>query len=230
MVIRGVMGLTSLKIKGTVFSAIHGDDGSLEKGNGGGYRSSWISIIQELKILQDKGVNLFFVCIHASLIWKWEGVKMNANGLDQSFRRKPRSGVEESQYNAMVDISQNIQLKPCDDRWVNLVPIKVNVIAWKVMSNALPTRFNISSRGMDIDTMECPICKEGSETSSHLFFQCRVLEHLTRSSSSGGMLFTRFCESYVMGMDNGCVGCVNSGILLRLNGLCKREFFMVYGG
>ncbi|GKE05388.1 RNA-directed DNA polymerase, eukaryota, reverse transcriptase zinc-binding domain protein [Tanacetum coccineum] len=231
-----------------VIKAIHGDDGSLEKGNGGGYRSSWISIIQELKILQDKGINMFeFMRLNlgngeGTRFWKdkwFDGgtmkvlfprlyalemdkmmtvsVKMNANGLDQSFRRKPRSGVEESQYNAMVDISQNIQLKPCDDRyvwslnnsgefsvaslrkviddnrfhkvnsstrWVNLVPIKVNVIAWKVMSNALPTRFNISSRGMDIDTMECPICKEGSETSSHLFFQCRVVRQLTRKIST----------------------------------------------
>ncbi|GJW83464.1 RNA-directed DNA polymerase, eukaryota, reverse transcriptase zinc-binding domain protein [Tanacetum coccineum] len=231
-----------------VIKAIHGDDGSLEKGNGGGYRSSWISIIQELKILQDKGINMFeFMRLNlgngeGTRFWKdkwFDGgtmkvlfprlyalemdkmmtvsVKMNANGLDQSFCRKPGSRVEESQYNAMVDISQNIQLKPCDDRyvwslnnsgefsvaslrkviddnrfhkvnsstrWVNLVPIKVNVIAWKVMSNALPTRFNISSRGMDIDTMECPICKEGSETSSHLFFQCRVVRQLTRKIST----------------------------------------------
>ncbi|GJW95557.1 RNA-directed DNA polymerase, eukaryota [Tanacetum coccineum] len=28
-------------------------------------------------------------------------------------------------------------------RWVNLVPIKVNTFAWKVMTNSLPTRFNI---------------------------------------------------------------------------------------
>ncbi|GJV42813.1 RNA-directed DNA polymerase, eukaryota [Tanacetum coccineum] len=43
-------------------------------------------------------------------------------------------------------------------RWVKSVPIKVNILAWKVKSNALPTRFNISRRGMDIDSICCPIC------------------------------------------------------------------------
>nr|GFB69770.1 RNA-directed DNA polymerase, eukaryota [Tanacetum cinerariifolium] len=38
-------------------------------------------------------------------------------------------------------------------RWVKSVPIKVNIIAWKVKSNAFPTRFNISRRGMDIDSI-----------------------------------------------------------------------------
>nr|GEU58684.1 RNA-directed DNA polymerase, eukaryota, reverse transcriptase zinc-binding domain protein [Tanacetum cinerariifolium] len=32
-------------------------------------------------------------------------------------------------------------------KWLRYVPIKVNVIAWKVKSNSLPTRFNISRRG-----------------------------------------------------------------------------------
>ncbi|GJS63552.1 RNA-directed DNA polymerase, eukaryota [Tanacetum coccineum] len=40
-------------------------------------------------------------------------------------------------------------------RWVKSVPIKVNILAWKVKSNALPTRFNISRRGMDIDSIDC---------------------------------------------------------------------------
>ncbi|GJY40425.1 RNA-directed DNA polymerase, eukaryota [Tanacetum coccineum] len=39
-------------------------------------------------------------------------------------------------------------------RWVKSVPIKVNILAWKVKSNALPTRFNISRRGMDIDSSD----------------------------------------------------------------------------
>nr|GEY42970.1 RNA-directed DNA polymerase, eukaryota [Tanacetum cinerariifolium] len=33
-------------------------------------------------------------------------------------------------------------------RWIKFVPIKVNVLAWKVMIDALPTRLNISRRGI----------------------------------------------------------------------------------
>ena len=43
-------------------------------------------------------------------------------------------------------------------RWINVVPIKVNIHAWKVKLDCLPTRFNISRRGMDIDSILCPSC------------------------------------------------------------------------
>ncbi|GKC84708.1 RNA-directed DNA polymerase, eukaryota, reverse transcriptase zinc-binding domain protein [Tanacetum coccineum] len=69
-------------------------------------------------------------------------------------------------------------------RWVKSVPIKVNILAWKVKSNALPTRFNISRRGMDIDSIDCPICKMGVETTSHVFFQCNVVRQVMRKISS----------------------------------------------
>ncbi|GJZ89218.1 hypothetical protein Tco_0661000 [Tanacetum coccineum] len=37
---------------------------------------------------------------------------------------------------------------------IKLVPIKVNVHAWKVKIDSLPTRFNISRR-VDVDVAEC---------------------------------------------------------------------------
>ncbi|GJY45761.1 RNA-directed DNA polymerase, eukaryota, reverse transcriptase zinc-binding domain protein [Tanacetum coccineum] len=125
--------------------------------------------------------------------------KLNASSLDNSFRRKARSGIEEMQLNSLAEISRMTTLVPCEDRyvwtlesdgvfsvasirkeidgnrfqdvslptrWVKSVPIKVNIIAWKVKSNALPTRFNISRRGMDIDSIVCPICNaDGSRLS-----------------------------------------------------------------
>ena len=57
-------------------------------------------------------------------------------------------------------------------RWVKCMPIKVNIFAWKVKLDALPTRFNISRRGIDIGSLMCPICDKEAETSSHLFFNC----------------------------------------------------------
>nr|GEX84177.1 RNA-directed DNA polymerase, eukaryota [Tanacetum cinerariifolium] len=69
-------------------------------------------------------------------------------------------------------------------RWVKSVPIKVNITAWKVKSNAFLTRFNISRRGMDIDSMVCPICNTGVETTNHIFFQCVVVRQIMRKISS----------------------------------------------
>nr|GEW78733.1 RNA-directed DNA polymerase, eukaryota [Tanacetum cinerariifolium] len=54
-------------------------------------------------------------------------------------------------------------------RWLRVVPIKVNVHAWRVCLDKLPTRANLSLRGMDIPSIACPIWIEDV---SHLFFQC----------------------------------------------------------
>ncbi|GJT64413.1 RNA-directed DNA polymerase, eukaryota [Tanacetum coccineum] len=65
-------------------------------------------------------------------------------------------------------------------RWIKLVPIKVNVHAWKVKIDSLPTRFNISRRGMDIESITCSICDNDVELSSHLFFKCNMVRDIIR--------------------------------------------------
>ncbi|GJS73077.1 RNA-directed DNA polymerase, eukaryota, reverse transcriptase zinc-binding domain protein [Tanacetum coccineum] len=65
-------------------------------------------------------------------------------------------------------------------RWVRFVPIKVNVIAWKVKNNSLPTRFNISRRGISINCIKCAICDIGVETVNHLFFSCELVTQLVK--------------------------------------------------
>nr|GEY81243.1 RNA-directed DNA polymerase, eukaryota [Tanacetum cinerariifolium] len=65
-------------------------------------------------------------------------------------------------------------------RWINYVPIKVNVHAWKVKTDSLPTRFNASHRGIHIDSIMCAICDKGAETSSHLFFSCCMARQTVR--------------------------------------------------
>ncbi|GKE31302.1 RNA-directed DNA polymerase, eukaryota [Tanacetum coccineum] len=42
------------------------------------------------------------------------------------------------------------------------------------MTDSLPTRFNISCRGICIDSILCDICNTGVETSRHLFFLCEL--------------------------------------------------------
>ncbi|GKA76522.1 RNA-directed DNA polymerase, eukaryota [Tanacetum coccineum] len=61
-----------------------------------------------------------------------------------------------------------------DTRWVNVVRIKINVFAWKFSLDKLPTRLNLSLRGLDILSILCPICCSAGESCSHLFFSCNV--------------------------------------------------------
>nr|GEX45562.1 RNA-directed DNA polymerase, eukaryota [Tanacetum cinerariifolium] len=69
-------------------------------------------------------------------------------------------------------------------RWVKYVPIKVNILAWKVKMDALPVRFNLSRRGIDIGSIVCPVCESGVEIVSHLFFKCSLLRQIARKVSS----------------------------------------------
>ncbi|GJY10526.1 RNA-directed DNA polymerase, eukaryota, reverse transcriptase zinc-binding domain protein [Tanacetum coccineum] len=63
-------------------------------------------------------------------------------------------------------------------RWVNMVPIKINIHAWKVRLDGFPTRLNLSKRGMDIESLLCPLCEIAVESSSHIFFTCSVAREL----------------------------------------------------
>nr|GEU75656.1 RNA-directed DNA polymerase, eukaryota, reverse transcriptase zinc-binding domain protein [Tanacetum cinerariifolium] len=65
-------------------------------------------------------------------------------------------------------------------RWIHVVPIKVNIHAWKVRLDSLPTRLNISKRGMDIESILSPICDKEVESSSHIFFTYHIAREIFR--------------------------------------------------
>ena len=62
-------------------------------------------------------------------------------------------------------------------RWVEVVPIKINIFGWRVCLDKLLTRLNLSLRGVDIPSILCPLCSITVESSSHLLF----CWHLARS-------------------------------------------------
>ncbi|GJR39548.1 RNA-directed DNA polymerase, eukaryota [Tanacetum coccineum] len=110
--------------------------------------------------------------------------KLSQENLTWSFRRAPRSGVEQDQLTDLTTYVEGVVLGVTPDRWfsevstqtrwIKAVPIKVNIHAWKVRMDCLPTRLNISRRGIDIPSILCPVCGSVTESSSHLFFDCLV--------------------------------------------------------
>ncbi|GKE35094.1 RNA-directed DNA polymerase, eukaryota, partial [Tanacetum coccineum] len=80
--------------------------------------------------------------------------------------------------------------------WIKSVPLKVNILAWKIKLEALPTRFNISRRGIEIDSILCPLCDcEVMFSGSILSLKCRWFssrEHvdITGTSSDVERKFT----------------------------------------
>ncbi|GJT61375.1 RNA-directed DNA polymerase, eukaryota, reverse transcriptase zinc-binding domain protein [Tanacetum coccineum] len=63
-------------------------------------------------------------------------------------------------------------------RWIKAVPIKVNVLAWKIKLDNLSTRLNISRRGMDIDSILCPTCGKAVESNRHIFSTCQIARYI----------------------------------------------------
>ncbi|GJR05390.1 RNA-directed DNA polymerase, eukaryota [Tanacetum coccineum] len=81
--------------------------------------------------------------------------------------------------------------------WNKCVPIKVNILAWKIKIEALPTRFNISRRGIDIDSILCPICECGVESARHVFFSCSLVRQIVRKVCSWWDIMHIDVNSYV---------------------------------
>nr|GEU84207.1 hypothetical protein [Tanacetum cinerariifolium] len=68
----------------------------------------------------------------------------------------------------------DILLPKVDDptRWVKVIPIKVNIHAWRVCLEKIPTRLNLSLRGIDIPSISCPLYNLAVESTSYIFFSC----------------------------------------------------------
>ncbi|GJW13273.1 RNA-directed DNA polymerase, eukaryota, partial [Tanacetum coccineum] len=54
-------------------------------------------------------------------------------------------------------------------KWIKSIPIKVNVFAWKLHLDRLPTRLNLVNRGVQVLSTLCPICRAAHEDASHIF-------------------------------------------------------------
>nr|GEZ40532.1 hypothetical protein [Tanacetum cinerariifolium] len=72
---------------------------------------------------------------------------------------------------------------PKDDsatRWSKYVPIKINVFAWRVALDHLPTRTNLLQRGVSVEDLLCPTCHSTQEDLSHVLFSYEVAAAVIR--------------------------------------------------
>ncbi|GJY40357.1 RNA-directed DNA polymerase, eukaryota, reverse transcriptase zinc-binding domain protein [Tanacetum coccineum] len=65
-------------------------------------------------------------------------------------------------------------------RWCKIIPWKVNIFMWRLLLDRLPHRLNLLSRGLDIDSILCPVCSEHVESNSHAFFSCSAASNIWR--------------------------------------------------
>nr|GEV97633.1 RNA-directed DNA polymerase, eukaryota, reverse transcriptase zinc-binding domain protein [Tanacetum cinerariifolium] len=80
--------------------------------------------------------------------------------------------------------------------WVKTIPIKINIFAWNVSLDRLPTRVNLIQRGILVSPVTCPICRTALEDLSHLLFCCDMAAAISRSICKWWNLVWVPCESY----------------------------------
>ncbi|XP_071708102.1 uncharacterized protein [Rutidosis leptorrhynchoides] len=64
--------------------------------------------------------------------------------------------------------------------WVKQVPRKINIFIWRLALDRLPTRFNLSRRGLEIESIGCVSCNHFVESIHHIMFDCEVAYELWR--------------------------------------------------
>nr|GFA77595.1 RNA-directed DNA polymerase, eukaryota [Tanacetum cinerariifolium] len=79
---------------------------------------------------------------------------------------------------------------------VKQIPIKVNVLAWKISMDRLPTRVNLHRRGVQVSPISCPICCEALENLDHLLFCCDLAKDIARSICNWWGLVWNPVDSY----------------------------------
>ena len=69
---------------------------------------------------------------------------------------------------------------PEPTRWVNFVPIKINIFSWRARRNCLPSRANLLRRVVNIDSSMCPICMLYVEDVNHILLCCDFAQSVMR--------------------------------------------------
>ncbi|KAK8485704.1 hypothetical protein V6N13_089148 [Hibiscus sabdariffa] len=63
----------------------------------------------------------------------------------------------------------------CSRLWMGLVPFNIECFGWRLLLGQLPTKVELSKRGMLFnDQNKCVLCKGEEEPTSHMFFSCSV--------------------------------------------------------
>nr|GFB67023.1 RNA-directed DNA polymerase, eukaryota, reverse transcriptase zinc-binding domain protein [Tanacetum cinerariifolium] len=107
-----------------VIKALHGYDGKIGQKVKSCYPSLWLDIIHEVEMFKSRGIDLVSL-IHSKLgngentsFWEIDvALKLSHSGLDVSFRRPPRGGVEIQQFEHMKEKVVGCILANIMDRW-----------------------------------------------------------------------------------------------------------------
>nr|GEX95226.1 RNA-directed DNA polymerase, eukaryota, reverse transcriptase zinc-binding domain protein [Tanacetum cinerariifolium] len=59
-------------------------------------------------------------------------------------------------------------------RWNKVLPLKININTWRVLNGRMATRVNLDRKGIDLNSLRCPICNDDIEIKEHVFVHCEI--------------------------------------------------------
>ncbi|PWA80185.1 RNA-directed DNA polymerase, eukaryota, Reverse transcriptase zinc-binding domain protein [Artemisia annua] len=95
--------------------------------------------------------------------WTWS---LEASG---DFTVRSLSNIIQKRLLAIEDSSLSF-------RWNSWVPRKINVCAWRVSLNRLPTKDNLMRRGIALSSSVCLFCGKDEESRDHCFLLCPIIK------------------------------------------------------
>ncbi|GKE31930.1 RNA-directed DNA polymerase, eukaryota, reverse transcriptase zinc-binding domain protein, partial [Tanacetum coccineum] len=63
-------------------------------------------------------------------------------------------------------------------RWNTLVPIKVNILGWRIRMDRLPTLEKLDQKGIYLSSLLCPVCNTYIEDVNHVFVRCELASQI----------------------------------------------------
>ncbi|XP_071739293.1 uncharacterized protein [Rutidosis leptorrhynchoides] len=82
----------------------------------------------------------------------------------------------------MIDIEiLDVHPSTSNIKWISWIPKKINLFIWRLNSDRIRIRSNLTKRSVNLDSTICPLCLSNSEDVDHLFTRCRHTIPLWRS-------------------------------------------------
>lgn len=112
--------------------------------------------------------------------------------------------------NQILDSSSHNRVRD----WWKTLPIssKIKVFMWRVYNDCLPTRNNLSKKGIELISL-CPICSKYRETTDHSLFRCKRAKQIWKMISPSINLTIDFHNS----IQDRCLYLLDSLSRIKIN-------------
>lgn len=112
--------------------------------------------------------------------WRWRGNPSGVYSVDSAYQQLLGDTLDQQIHRIFTTL------------WKQNIPLKVRFFLWRLFLNRLPTLDNLKKKNVRVSSNSwlCPLCNQVEETTTHVFFSCRVAESVWKTIYSRGSLAT----------------------------------------